>query len=120
MPKEQKLKQMAIGYGFDIELVATIDIEFTNASDFGFEDGKKLGRYLPVQNKIQLYDTDTAEAIFPIYGHELMHAMQHQSLQRFGKTFGTILYWLALTFLRPWMEKDALEVEDRLWDLLES
>lgn len=119
--KELDLKEMAIDYGFSDELVIPVAVEFTNAKGFGFGDGEKLGRYLPLQNKIQLYDGTTAEDISPIYYHELVHALQHKEYQKmFGNTFGTVLYWMALTFLRNRMEKDAVEMEDRLWDKLEN
>jgi hypothetical protein len=111
MTKAQKLKKMALDYGFDFDLVNPIKIEFTNASDFGFADGQKLGKYLPIQNKIKLYDTD-AKSIFPTYCHELVHALQRQKL-------GLIPYFFALTFLRKRIEKDAYEMEDRIYDRMQ-
>lgn len=107
-----ELKEKAIDYGFDEKLVIPIGIEFTDAKGFGFGNNEKLGRYLPLHNKIQLYNIDI-DCIFPTYCHELVHALQRQKL-------GLILYFLALTFCRSRIEKDAYEMEDRIYDHMEA
>ena len=113
MSKVTEIKQKAINYGFEAEFVNSINVGFTNAPDYGY-DGK-LGKYQPLTNTVELYDTDI-EAIFPTYLHELTHVLQHHEfMKRCGTRLGTIMYWLALTFLRPKVEKDAREIEDRIY-----
>ena len=105
MTKELEIKQKAIEYGFDEKFVNSSSVEFTE-DGYGYDS--KLGKYLPVQKKIILYD-ESIEAIFPTYCHELTHALQHKHL-------GLIPYFFALTFLRSKIEKDAREIEDRIYD----
>jgi hypothetical protein len=113
MTKELEIKQKAIDYGFDMDFVNSIKVEFTE-DGYGYDS--KLGKYLPVQKKIILYD-ESIEAIFPTYCHELTHALQNLELEkRFGQIPGCLLYWIALTFLRSKIEKDAREIEDRIYD----
>ena len=108
MTKAEEIKQKAIDYGFDADFVNSIKVEFTE-DGYGYDS--KLGKYLPIQKKIILYD-DSIEAIFPTYLHELTHALQHKHL-------GLIPYLLSLTFLRSKMEKDAEEIEDRIYDRMQ-
>lgn len=105
MTKELEIKQEAIDYGFEADFVNSIKVEFT---DDGYGYDSKLGKYLPIQKKIILYD-ESIEAIFPTYLHELTHALQHKHL-------GLIPYLFALTFLRSKIEKDAEEIENRIYD----
>jgi hypothetical protein len=108
MTKETEIKKNAIEYGFDADFVNSIKVEFTE-DGYGYDS--KLGKYLPIQKKIILYD-DLIESIFPTYLHELTHALQHKHL-------GLLPYLLALTFLRSKMEKDAEEIEDRIYDQMQ-
>jgi hypothetical protein len=108
MEKELEIKKKAIDYGFDMDFVNSIKVEFTE-DGYGYDS--KLGKYLPIQKKIILYD-DRVEAIFPTYLHELTHALQHKHL-------GLLPYLLALTFLRSKIEKDAREIEDRIYEHIE-
>lgn len=102
MSKVLKIKQKAIDYGFDLDFVNSINVEFTT-SGYGYDS--KLGKYLPLQKKIVLYDTDI-ESIISTYYHELTHALQNLELEkRYGKSLGILLYWLALTLLCSKMEK---------------
>lgn len=105
MTKAEQIKQKAIDYGFDEKFVNSISVEFTE-DGYGYDS--KLGKYLPIQKKIILYD-ESIEAIFPTYCHELTHALQHKHL-------GLIPYFFALTFLRSKIEKDAREIENRIYD----
>jgi Zn-dependent peptidase ImmA (M78 family) len=105
MTKELEIKQKAIEYGFDMDFVNSVKVEF---SEDGYGYDSKLGKYLPLQKKIILYN-ESIEAIFPTYCHELTHALQHKHL-------GLIPYFFALTFLRSKIEKDAREIEDRIYD----
>jgi hypothetical protein len=105
MSKETEIKKNAIEYGFDADFVNSIKVEFTE-DGYGYDS--KLGKYLPLQKKIILFD-DRIESIFPTYLHELTHALQHLQL-------GLIPYFFALTFLRSKIEKDAREIEDRIYD----
>jgi hypothetical protein len=116
MSKETEIKQKAIDYGFEADFVNSIKVEFTK-DGYGYDS--KLGKYLPIQKKIILYD-DSIEAIFPTYLHELTHALQNLEFEkRYGKVAGICLYWLALTCLRPVMEKHAEEIEDRIYAHIE-
>ena len=113
MDKVTLIKNKAIEYGFSKDLIDSINVEFVNYEDFNFNE--KLGRYLPFTKTIELYDTDI-DAIFPTYVHEIVHALQNLELEkRYSKIVGCLLYWLALTFLRPKMEEDAREIEDRIY-----
>lgn len=105
MTKVEEIKQKAIDYGFGMDFVNSIKVEFTE-DGYGYDS--KLGKYLPIQKKIILFD-DRIESIFPTYLHELTHALQHKYL-------GLIPYFFALTFLRSKIEKDAREIEDRIYD----
>ena len=119
MLKETEIKQKAIDYGFDADFVNSIKVEFTNAPDYGYDVDKKLGKYQPLTNNIELYDTEI-DAIFPTYLHELTHALQHNEFKkRCGSFFGMLIYWFALTLLRPKIEKDAEEIEDRIYAHME-
>lgn len=112
MTKVLDIKKKAINYGFSMDFVNSIDVEFTSEG-YGYDS--KLGKYLPLQKKIILYDT-CIDNILPTYYHELTHALQNIELEkRYGKFFGILLYWIALTFLRAKMEKDAEEIEDRIY-----
>lgn len=116
MAKETEIKQKAIDYGFNMDFVNSIKVEFTE-DGYGYDS--KLGKYLPIQKKIILYD-DRVEAIFPTYLHELTHALQNREFEkRYGVICGKYLYWLALTCLRPLVEKHAREIEDRLYAHIE-
>ena len=107
MTKELEIKQKAVDYGFDEKFVNSVSVEFTE-DGYGYDS--KLGKYLPLQKKIILFD-DRIESIFPTYLHELTHALQHKHL-------GLIPYFFALTFLRSKIEKDAEEIEDRIYDCM--
>lgn len=113
MTKELEIKQKAIDYGFDEKFVNSVSVEFTE-DGYGYDS--KLGKYLPLQKKIILFD-DRIESIFPTYLHELTHALQNLEFEkRYGVICGKYLYWLALTCLRPLVEKHAREIEDRIYD----
>lgn len=114
MLKSISIKQKAIDYGFDMDFVNSIKVEFTSHKTYGYHN--ILGKYLPLQKKIKLYDT-SIDDIYPTYYHELTHALQNIELEkRYGKLIGILLYWLALTFLRGKIEKDAQEIEDRIYE----
>jgi hypothetical protein len=97
----------------DRDFVNNIQLELSSEKGFGFKDGEKLGVYHPFQKKIVLYDVfkgcanpeTVLPAIFPIYMHELVHALQH-------KHCGTLGYLLMLGLFRWKLEKDAREIED--------
>lgn len=115
--KETEIKQKAIDYGFDADFVNSIKVEFTK-DGYGYDS--KLGKYLPMQKKIILYD-ERIEAIFPTYLHELTHALQNLEFERrYGVICGKYLYWFALTCLRPLVEKHAREIEDRIYDQMQQ
>ena len=112
MTKELEIKQKAVEYGFDEELINSLEVEFTTE---GYGWTTKLGKYLPLQKKIVLFD-DSIESIFPTYLHEVTHALQNIEMEkRYGKVIGCLLYWLSLTFLRSKIETDAEEIEDRIY-----
>ena len=99
------------------EFIDSVKIEFTTGKSYGFQDGQQVGKYLPIQNKIMLYDEFSkfptlpelaADNLFPTYYHELMHALQRREC-------GLILYLLALFFMRGRLEKDAREMEDQFY-----
>lgn len=113
--KETEIKNKAIEYGFDADFVNSVKVEFTNAPDYGYEEDKKLGKYQPFVNTIELYNTEIDD-IFPTYLHELTHVLQHNEFKkRCGSFLGTLIYWFALTLLRAKIEKDAREIEDRIY-----
>jgi hypothetical protein len=112
MTKVEEIKQEAIDYGFEADFVNSIKVEFTE-DGYGYDS--KLGKYLPIQKKIILFD-DRIECIFPTYLHELTHALQNLEFEkRYGVICGKYLYWLALTCLRPLVENHAREIEDRIY-----
>ena len=115
MNRVVQLKKMAVDYGFDVDFINSIKVEIDMADEYGFMSGV-LGKYLPFQKKIILFDEDV-KSIYPTYQHELVHALQNREFEkRYGKVLGVLLYWLALTFLRRRIEKDAYEHEDRILD----
>lgn len=113
MSKELTIKRRAIEYGFNMDFINSIKVRFTT---HGYGYDSKLGKYLPLRKVIILYDTDI-DSILPTYYHELTHALQNIELERrYGSILGIILYWMALTFLRTKIEKDAREIEDRMYN----
>lgn len=109
-----RAKELLVGESAWID---SIPIEFTSAKGWGWGKKEKLGKYLPIQRKIRLYDEFqkfpsspelAADNIFPTYYHELIHALQHREC-------GTAGYLLMLGVARWKLEKDAREIEDRLY-----
>ena len=101
----------------DRDWIDTIGIEFTTDKGWGWGNKEKLGKYLPIQRKIRLYNEFqkfpsspeiAADAIFPTYYHELIHALQHREC-------GTVGYLLALGLCRPKLERDARDIEDLMY-----
>lgn len=98
------------------DFVDSIDVVLTTDKKYGWETGKRLGKYDPLKKQITLYDVCknsrfpeiAIESIFPIYMHELVHALQHREM-------GTVGYLLILGLFRWKLEKDAREIEDSFY-----
>jgi hypothetical protein len=98
------------------EFVDSIEVVLTTDKKFGWQDGQRLGMYEPLKKRITLLDVFhnssvpdiAADAIFPTYIHELVHAFQHREM-------GTAGYLLMLGLFRWKLEKDAREIEDRFY-----
>ena len=118
MNRVVQLKKMAVDFGFDADFINSIEVEIDKSNKYGFMSGV-LGKYLPFQKKIILFDDDV-KSIYPTYQHELVHALQNRAFEKhYGKILGLLLYWMTLTFLRHRIEKDAYEQEDRILDRYE-
>ena len=103
----------------ETEFIDSVSVELTDDPDYGWGDDQQLGKYLPLQNKIKLFNEfrkypnnpqAAVDTIFPTYYHELIHALQRREC-------GLILYLLALFFWRSRLERDARELEDQMYKL---
>lgn len=98
------------------EFVDSIEVVLTTDKKFGWQDGQRLGMYEPLKKRITLLDVFhnssvpdiAADAIFPTYIHELVHAFQHREM-------GTAGYLLMLGLFRWKLEKHAREIEDSFY-----
>jgi hypothetical protein len=126
--KPERLKEIALNMGMDERLVNSIPIHFD--PEYSMEEPPKglwgaflsltglckkgtLGRYCPLRNRIDLAENVDVDVIAGTYIHELVHAMQCETMGKFA-------YFLALTFARKNLEEDAQLLEDQYYDRLRS
>ena len=109
MKNLEQLKAKAIEFGFEEKLVNSLKFKYNPKFNM---DGI-LGRYCPIKKTLEIAPDIDIEVIFPTVVHELVHALQRE-------TMGLIPYCMALTLLRRRIEADAQELENRLYEEFEA